>query len=45
VPNDDPRIDLESRASIEACADILVRTAGARPVTDDNMGSECLGLE
>ena len=33
---------------IEACADILARTAGEQPVTDDNMGSEwrySLGLE
>jgi spermidine synthase len=33
---------------IEPCTDILVRTAGLRPVTDDNMGSEWryfLGLE
>jgi spermidine synthase len=33
---------------IEPCSDILVRTAGKRPVTDDNMGSEWryfLGLE
>jgi hypothetical protein len=34
--------------SIEACAEILARTAGEQPVTDDNMGSEwrcSLGLE
>ena len=33
---------------IEACAEILARTAGKQPVTDDNMGSEwrySLGLE
>jgi spermidine synthase len=33
---------------IEPCSDILARTAGKRPVTDDNMGSEWryfLGLE
>jgi len=33
---------------IEPCPDILARTAGKRPVTDDNMGSEWryfLGLE
>jgi len=33
---------------IEPCSDILSRTAGKRPVTDDNMGSEWryfLGLE
>jgi spermidine synthase len=33
---------------IEACADILTRTAGRQPVTDDNMGNEwrySLGLE
>jgi spermidine synthase len=33
---------------IEACAEILARTAGEQPVTDDNMGSEwrySLGLE
>jgi spermidine synthase len=33
---------------IESCSDILARTAGLRPVTDDNMGSEWryfLGLE
>jgi len=33
---------------IEACPDILARTAGEQPVTDDNMGSEwrySLGLE
>jgi len=33
---------------IEPCPDILVRTDGKRPVTDDNMGSEWryfLGLE
>ena len=33
---------------IEVCADVLSRTAGQRPVTDDNMGSEwrtSLGLE
>ncbi len=27
---------------IEPCADLLARTMGARPVTDDNMGSEWL---
>lgn len=33
---------------IEPCSDILARTAGEQPVTDDNMGSEWrypLGLE
>jgi hypothetical protein len=33
---------------IEPCPDILARTAGKRPMTDDNMGSEWryfLGLE
>ena len=34
--------------AIESCPDILARTAGEQPVTDDNMGSEwrySLGLE
>jgi hypothetical protein len=30
------------RRPIEPCPDILARTAGQRPVTDDNMGSEWL---
>jgi hypothetical protein len=33
---------------IEPCPDILARTAGKRPITDDNMGTEWrlpLGLE
>jgi hypothetical protein len=33
---------------IEPCRDIIARTAGERPITDDNMGSEwryALGLE
>ena len=33
---------------IEPCADILARTAGQRPITDDNMGTEWqhfLGLD
>ena len=35
----DPGIPLQSRA-IEDCADILARTAGVTPITDDNMGTE-----
>ena len=38
----------EADRPIEPCRDILVRTAGKRPITDDNMGTEWrepLGLE
>jgi SAM-dependent methyltransferase len=31
---------LEARLALEPCAEILARTAGRTPVTDDNMGSE-----
>ncbi|MBV9426665.1 MAG: hypothetical protein JO084_02925 [Bradyrhizobiaceae bacterium] len=30
----------DRKGLIESCPEILVRTAGMRPVTDDNMGSE-----
>jgi spermidine synthase len=35
-----PRPGPAPDAPFEACPDILARTAGLRPVTDDNMGSE-----
>ena len=40
--------DQGSHHMIEACADVLARTAGMAPVTDDNMGTEWrhdMGLE
>jgi spermidine synthase len=40
--------DHDTLPPIESCPDILARTAGKEPVTDDNMGSEwrfALGLE
>jgi spermidine synthase len=43
-----PTAALGADRPIEPCPDILARTAGKRPVTDDNMGSEWryfLGLE
>jgi hypothetical protein len=35
-----PAVSRHADSPIEACPDILARTAGKSPVTDDNMGSE-----
>jgi spermidine synthase len=48
VQNDDDRalldslalVDQSSQQMIEACPEVLARTAGRAPVTDDNMGTE-----
>jgi spermidine synthase len=43
-----PAAGRDSARPIEPCSDVLARTAGKRPVTDDNMGSEWryfLGLD
>jgi len=43
-----PSMTRDLQRQIEPCSDVLVRTAGLRNVTDDNMGSEWLhflGLE
>jgi hypothetical protein len=40
--------DQDTRPVIEECPDVLARTAGEPPVTDDNMGTEWrhyMGLE